>query len=384
MKKTILAIALAVVLFSCNKKADAADDLQADQKFETYKKQFVNSLWKLYPDWAASQGFHDYDSILIVADAAHRKKELDFVKAHLDSLQQYSVERLSDNNQTDFHIIRNQLESFMFNVNALKSYEWNPSEYNVSGSFAEILNGNYDKLDNRLRNFGLKMRPVAAYYEAAKSNIKNPTKEHTDLAIAQNLGGISVFETDLPAALAKSTLSPAEKQAITEKAKTAVQAIQGYAEFLKKMDNPTPRSFRLGQELYAKKFDYDIQSGYNAKQIYQIALKHKADLHEKMFTLSNKLWAKYMGTLPKPTDKLVLIKHVIDKISLQHTTPEKFQSEIEKQIPELTAYVKAKNLLYIDPSKPLVVRKEPAYMAGVAGASISAPGPYDKNANTYL
>jgi uncharacterized protein (DUF885 family) len=90
-----------------------------------------------------------------------------------------------------------------------------------------------------------------------------------------------------------------------------------------------------------------------------------------------------MGASPKPTDKLVLVKQVIDKISLQHTTPEKFQSEIEKQIPELTAYVKAKNLLYIDPSKPLVVRKEPAYMAGVAGASISAPGPYDKNANTY-
>ena len=37
----------------------------------------------------------------------------------------------------------------------------------------------------------------------------------------------------------------------------------------------------------------------------------------------------------------------------------------------------------MDPSKPLVVRKEPDYMAGVAGASISSPGPYDKNGNTY-
>ena len=37
----------------------------------------------------------------------------------------------------------------------------------------------------------------------------------------------------------------------------------------------------------------------------------------------------------------------------------------------------------MDPSKPLVVRKEPDYMAGVAGASISAPGPYDKLGNTY-
>ena len=37
----------------------------------------------------------------------------------------------------------------------------------------------------------------------------------------------------------------------------------------------------------------------------------------------------------------------------------------------------------MDPAKPLVVRKEPEWMAGVAGASISAPGPYDKNGNTY-
>jgi uncharacterized protein (DUF885 family) len=49
----------------------------------------------------------------------------------------------------------------------------------------------------------------------------------------------------------------------------------------------------------------------------------------------------------------------------------------------LIDFIKQKDLIYIDPSKPLVVRKEPDYMAGVAGASISAPGPYDKNGNTY-
>ncbi|WP_255664601.1 DUF885 domain-containing protein [Flavobacterium lipolyticum] len=161
------------------------------------------------------------------------------------------------------------------------------------------------------------------------------------------------------------------------------KAVTDYADWLKKLDNKTPRSFRLGSELFAKKFNFDIQSSYTAEEIFKVAVDHKKDLHEKMFVLADKLWKKYKGNEPKPADKLDLIKQVIDKISLQHTTPEKFQSEIEKQIPELTAYVKAKDLLYIDPSKPLVVRKEPAYMAGVAGASISAPGPYDKNANTY-
>lgn len=152
---------------------------------------------------------------------------------------------------------------------------------------------------------------------------------------------------------------------------------------MKKLDNKTPRSFRLGAKLYSEKFNFDIQSAYTADEMFVKAVAHKKELHEEMFTLANKLWSKYMGSAPKPADKLELIKQVIDKVSLQHTTPEKFQSEIEKQIPELTAYVKAKDLLYIDPTKPLVVRKEPAYMAGVAGASISAPGPYDKNANTY-
>jgi uncharacterized protein (DUF885 family) len=135
--------------------------------------------------------------------------------------------------------------------------------------------------------------------------------------------------------------------------------------------------------LYAKKFDLDIQSSNSAEEVYIKALGYKDELHKKMFDLSDKLWEKYLGNTPKPADKLELIRQVIDKISLQHTTPENFQSDIEKQIPELIAFVKEKNLLYIDPSKPLVVRKEPDYMAGVAGASISSPGPYDKNANTY-
>jgi hypothetical protein len=354
-----------------------------NKKFEQYKEQFISSFWKFYPDYAASQGYHKLDSVLVVPDQKYYTKQLDFVNANLDSLQNYDLENLSDNNKTDLYMIKNQLEGTIFSINKIKSFEWNPSEYNVCGAFAEILNGNYDSLDNRLRNFDLKMKKIPAFYETAKKNIKNPTLEHTQLAIDQNLGGLSVFEIDLLDALKKSKLSDVEKKSIVEKSKLAVESIKSYADWLKKMDNKTPRSFRLGTELYAKKFNFDIQSAYTADEMFEKAVAHKKELHDEMFALSNKLWTKYMGASPKPSDKLELIKQVIDKISLQHTTPEKFQSEIEKQIPELTAYVKDKDLLYIDPTKPLVVRKEPAYMAGVAGASISAPGPYDKNANTY-
>ena len=370
-------------MFSCKDKQNHTAATDLNSKFDQYKAHFVEELWKLNPEWASSQGFHKYDSILVIPNDQNDRLQIAFAHNHLDSIKKYPLNQLSDHNKTDIRMMENLMQSFLFAINELKSGSWNPSQYNVCGVFAEIINGNYDTLENRLRDFDLKMKNVPAYYEAAAINLRNPTKEHTELAIAQNLGGLSVFKKELKEALSKSNWSSEQQQATLEKAEVCVKAIENYADFLKKMPNSSPRSFRLGKDLYGKKFDLDIQSSFSAETVYQKALEEKKVLHEKMFVLADKLWEKYLAKAAKPTDKLVLIRQVIDKISLQHTTPEQFQTEIEKQIPELVAFVKKKDLLFIDPSKPLVVRKEPDYMAGVAGASISAPGPYDKNANTY-
>lgn len=383
MKKIFVSFLFSILLFSCSKKAETIDPKVINEQFDRYKEEFVIGLWELNPDWAASQGYHKLDSVLVISDSISIKKELDFSHAQLDSLQHYSIDDLSDNNIIDYYIIKNQLQSSIFKIDKLKSYQWNPSEYNVCGAFAEILNGKYDSLDVRLHSFYLKMNAIPAYYEAAKGNIKNPTLEHTALAIDQNLGGLSVFKKDLLIALDKSKLAETEKKAIKDRSKVAINAIITYADWLKDLDNLAPRSFRIGEDLYREKFNLDIQSSYKADSIFSKAVDHKKELHEKMFVLADKLWPKYMKTESKPADSLVVIKMVIDKISLQHTTAQKFQTTIEKQIPELVEFIEEKDLLYIDPSKPLVVRREPDYMAGVAGASISAPGPYDKNANTY-
>ena len=384
MRKLFLAAILGFTIISCSNNANSNNTAaDANAKFDRYKENFIESLWKLYPGWASGVGYHKYDSLLVIPDEAMRNSELAFSKANLDSLAQFKQDELNDNNKTDYILIENQLKGIQWSVTDLKSYEWNPSEYNVCGSFAEMLNNNYDSLDVRLHNFNLRMGSIPAYYEAAKKNIKNPTAEHTQLAIEQNSGGTSVFTTDLQDALAKSKLSDAEKKEMTDKAVVAVKAINDFADYLKAMKNETPRSFRLGKDLYIKKFAYDIQSGYSVDQIFKKAVEHKKELHAKMYELAYGLWPKYMGKQPQPTDSLKLIRMVIDRLSLEHVQPDSFQAEIERQIPILEQYIKDKNLIYIDPSKPLVVRREPDYMAGVAGASISAPGPYDKNGNTY-
>lgn len=382
--KTLITVLSLAILVACGveKKSEAALQNQ-DATFDAYKERFVLHLWKLYPSWASSQGFHNYDSILTIPNQEQRNKELAFCKANLDSLKAFNITALSDNNKTDYYMIEGQLNSTQWYINQYKSFEWNPSDYNVCGSFAEMLANNYDSLDNRLHNFYLRMKNVKTYYETAKQQIKNPTVEHTQLAIDQNLGGISTFDADLKDALSKSHLDEKEKEQISKRASEVVNAINEYISFLKDFKNTTPRSFRLGKELYAKKFEHDIQSSYTADEIYKKATEHKTDLHAKMFDITKELWPAYMKDKKIPEDKLVAIKQLIDVISVKHVQADSFQTEIEHQIPRLVNFIKEKNLIYIDPSKPLVVRKEPAYMAGVAGASISSPGPYDKNGNTY-
>jgi len=382
--KKIRVFAAIALLISCQpeKKGDHAL-ISHDTEFDAYKGRFVENLWRLYPGWASGIGYHKFDSVLTIPDESQRSKEVAFFNAHLDSLKQFEQAGLSDQNKTDHHLIEDFLKSGNWSMSALKSYEWDPSTYNICGSFAEILNNNYDSLDTRLHNFYLRMASVPSYYEAAKKNIKSPTLEHTDLAMSQNLGGASVFETDLEEALKKSKRNEAEKEKIKSRAKEAVKAVKEYADWLKNYKNETPRSFRLGKELYAKKFEFDIQSGYTADQVFEKAIAHKKELHEQMFELTKELWPKYLKDKALPDNKLDAIRQMIDVLSVKHVKPDSFQSAIEKQIPLLVDFVNKKKLIYLDPSKPLVVRKEPAYMAGLAGASISSPGPYDKNGNTY-
>lgn len=383
--KKIITILSAIVFISCggNHSKTETTNQNQDATFDAYKERFVLHLWELYPGWASSQGYHKFDSVLTFPNQEQRNKELAFCAANLDSLKTFDLNSLSDNNKTDYYMIEGQLNSSKWYNNEYKSYEWNPSDYNVCGGFAEMLANNYDSLDTRLRNFYTRMQNVKAYYETAKQQLKNPTLEHTQLAIDQNLGGASTFDADLSVALDQSHLDANEKEKIIDRASEVKAAIGDYVKFLKELKNETPRSFRLGKELYAKKFEHDIQSSYTSEEIFKKALEHKQELHANMFDITKTLWPKYLKDKKMPENNLVAIKQLIDVISIKHVPADSFQTEIERQIPILVNFIKQKDLIYIDPSKPLVVRKEPAYMAGVAGASISSPGPYDKNGNTY-
>ncbi|QYK06953.1 DUF885 domain-containing protein [Shewanella zhangzhouensis] len=399
MKKTTLALAISIAALSLGACTDGtttggpeqhasanAVASQQTQSFASFSGAFIDALWEVAPTWALYSGYHKYDGILEVADEAQRAKTLAFVNTQREMLQAFDTKKLSTSELIDYRLIDNLLNSVEWEQTRFRAWQWDPSGYNVAGGFAQIINEEFAPLDERLRSVVSRLENVPAYYEAARKNIDNPTLEHTELALLQNQGAFSVFNDELVAKVEGSGLTDAEKTLFKQRFDAAIAAINEHITWLETLSNRLKangaRDFRIGEALYEEKFALDIQSGMTAKALYDKASADMIRVHAEMARITEEIWGKYF-TEAMPDDSKVATRMLIDKLSAKHVKREDFVDEVRAQIPELVKFVNDKQLITLDPNKPLVVRETPEYMRGYAGASISAPGPYDKGGNTY-
>ncbi|MCF2859812.1 DUF885 domain-containing protein [Pseudoalteromonas sp. SMS1] len=398
MNKTALtlAVAAALTLVGCNSINTVSEStlkpvtqVTQNQAFSAFSDQFIEDLWRQYPEFSQYAGYGKYDDIITIPNATMRASNVQFSKNKLAELYNFDINSLSGNQKTDYYLIENNLKKAIWSTEKFKGWQWNPSTYNVSYGFANILNSRFKSEADKFKTVLERLKYVPDYYAAAQQNIDTPTIEYTQLAIAQNEGAFAVLKDDLLDQVDASDVLTAQEKALFKKRfADAKTAINGYISFLTKLEkelaeNGTARSFRIGEELYEEKFAFDIQSGYTAKKMYEKALADKARVTKEMITLTDQLWPKYFPDTTRPTDDIHAISKLIKHLSQNHVAKENFVAEIKRQIPLLEKFVMEKDLITLDPEKPLVVRETPEYMRGFAMASISSPGPYDSKENTY-
>lgn len=382
MKKLLPLIAAAVGLYGCS--SSDSTQVSADDRFHKFSSRLVEAMLQQFPGWAASVGRYEYADQLTVPNANRRAEEIAFFEQYLDSLQLFSPDSLSDANRVDWLLLHNELSSSVWYRTEFKAHEWNPSRYNVAGSIDLILSGNFAALDERLNIVAKKLEHVPAYYAAARDNISNPTPEHTLLAINQNNNTATFFQRVVDSAVSAGwEADGTDAQELQALVDAASKAAKDYADWLTDTVHPVAtRDFRIGGDLFAPKFRYDLAASYTPDEIYERALEEKDEIHTEMLRLTQELWPDYFGASPGSYN-LESVKQMIGEISKQHVHRDSFIPAIEAQLQELVDFVNEKDLLYLDPEKPLVVRPTPEYARGVAGAGIDAPGPFETGRNTY-
>jgi uncharacterized protein (DUF885 family) len=358
-----------------------------DRAFNALSIRFLGDLWRIDPESAIYAGKYETAARLTIPNAATRAQQVVFTNEWLEKFSRMDPRQLSDKQRTDLALLNAKLQSDLWYLTTFREFEWNPSLYNVAGPLDLVLNASYAAKPQRLRTLLARIATIPAYYEAARQSIINPTHEHTRLALKQAPGTIALL-ADLGKAMQESILTPAEKNLASQRIANATSAVNGFVTYLTELDavqqaSNTARSFRIGQAMYEAKFRHDIQSGSSAEQTYRKAIAARELLLVQMNTIADDLWTKVMGNASQPADRSTKIGMVIDALSVRHVARADFFPEIRRQIPLLQEFVMTKDLLTLDPDKPLTVRETPIYQRGVAGASIEAPGPYRPQDRTY-
>jgi uncharacterized protein (DUF885 family) len=383
--RALALLLLAAALASC--AATSLTSQTADERFHAHTLRVLDEMYAEFPEFAIRVGNYKYADKLFAPDAARRERTRAFYERQLAALAQFDAASLNPSNRIELAIMRNRFERPLWQLATFRSWQWDPSTYNVANEIDLLVTTEYAPLETRLRQVMARLDGIPAYYAAAKANIADPTLEHTQLAILQNRGGSGVLGEDLMKKVRESALSAEERALFARRVDAARAAMEDFVGFLTQLESRLragpARSFRIGKQLYEEKFRYEIQSGFTAEQLYRRALAEKAALHDRMEKLAREIWPRYMGTAPVPADRLVLIRNVMDELAKHHVPPSDFVDAVRRQIAELEAFVRAKDLVDQDPTRPLIVRETPHYMRGIAGASISAPGPLNPTANTY-
>jgi len=358
----------------------------ADQQFEALANKYLAELLKMNPERATGLGDHRYDNLLNDYSLAGVKKSRDFTESYLNQLKAIPLDKLSQVNNVDVRIMRERLESNIFGIDVLREYEWNPNGYNVGGAINGLISRDFAPLKERLMNAKGRLEGVPAVVAAAKTNLKNPPRVHTETAIAQNKGVINLIKGDLQMfidrAEMRAELAPAQA--------VAVAALEDYGKWLE--TDLLPRStgeFRLGEAKYRQKLKYALSSDMSKEDLLKRAETDLKATQNKMAEVALTLYPKYFpngneaAKTTELTGKQFAIKSILDKLAEKRPTNETIVAQANQDLKETTEFVRKNNLVTV-PDEPVKVIEMPEFARGSAVAYFDSAGPLEKKNETFF
>ena len=372
-----LAMMIAFVAVCC------APSQTEDRKFETLAKNYIEQFLRMNPEWATYLGDHRYDHLLNEYSQEGVERELKFDMTYLDSLAAIDVNRLSMVNAIDYKILRTNIQSMIFQLDTLREYEWNPLVYNIGGAIYALIARDFAPLKDRLLDVKERLNAIPSVIEQAKANLDNPPKIHTETAILQNKGNISMVRDELNTFLDQV---PELKEEFVPIQTRAVEALEEYGTWLEKELLPRSKGdFRIGDEKFRKKLRYTLESDLSKEEILQRAEMDLPETQKLMYETALPLYKEYFPTrtdLKKLEDEKAVVKAVLDKLATTHPTNETIVDLAKETLDSCTDFVRSKNLLTV-PEEPIKIIVMPEFRRGVAVAYCDSPGPLEEGGETF-
>jgi uncharacterized protein (DUF885 family) len=355
-----------------------------DEEFQKLARNYIERELQANPEQATELGDHRFDGRLTDYSPEARAKELAAQKEFRDRLSAIDGSRLTGANNVDFHILRENIDYKVFQAEELKEADWNPLVYmqSLANSLYLLVARDFASPEKRIPNLRQRMEGIPSVIAQAKANLKHPPRVHTETAIEQTQGAISLVREGLAPLLDRIPQMKKELAPLQEKTATA---LEDYKKWLQ--TDLLPRSdgeFRLGVDKFRKKLRFALASDLSMEEIMKRA---QADLQQTQTAIYETALPLYKKYFPRADDKTLADKHkvtaaVLDRLAEQHPDDATVVGYAQKIVAEATDFVKQHNLVTV-PQAPLDVIAMPEFKRGVAIAYCDSPGPLEKNGKTF-
>jgi uncharacterized protein (DUF885 family) len=380
----ILGVALIVMLnFQGAMILSNASVESGDKKFEALAKKYIEQLLEMNPETATNLGDHRFDNRLDDYSLKGVERDRAFNQKYLKALDAVPVSRLSQVNSVDYRIMRNRLEYNLFQLEELREYEWNPLRYNIGGAIYALIARDFAPLKERMLAVKERLKAIPEVLAQAKANLKTPPRVHTETAITQNTGTISLVRDELQPFIEQV---PELKAELAPVQATAIRALEDYGAWLAK--ELLPRStadFRLGDAKYRRKLHLALESDLSKEEILRRAEADLKGTQDTMYEVALPLYKKYFpaeNSAARLNDRRLIIRAVLARLAEAHPNNETIVPLASEQVKEATDFVRTHNLVSV-PEEPVKVIVMPEFTRGVAVAYCNAVGPFERRGETF-
>ncbi|WP_149194056.1 DUF885 domain-containing protein [Luteimonas suaedae] len=402
MRHSLLALALLTALSACQRSeapvtptsqepaGTAVADEAADAAFAQLSQRVLDDWFELSPVSATQIGEHRYDGELDDMSAEGRQRALDTAKRLLSELDAIDVTRLSRENQVDAAILRNQLQSEIWNAETLQSWAWDPQVYNglAGGAIYGLMAREFAPLPERLRSATARMEKLPVLFAQARENLDpaRVPKVHAETVARQNPGILTLVDEFITPNV--DSLQGEERERLEAAIDTLRAAVGEHQAWLDDTLVPAAAGdFRIGAERYDQKLRYSLNSELSREQIRQRAEAELARVRDEMYGIAQTVLeddpdAPELPAEPDDDQRQAAIEAALERAYAERPARDEVVDFAKQTLAQATEFTREHDLVTV-PDDPVQVILMPEFQRGVAVAYCDSPGPLDKGLDTY-
>jgi len=339
----------------------AAAQAPGGTAFDRLVDDFVFGTLALSPNTATQFGYHlhqgaSLDDALDDFSAAGLAATGAFLHDMDTRLNKLDAAALDPQQRADLDMMRDALGAARLDLDEIQPYRHNPTMYVelIGNALYSHYVLQYAPAAERYRHIINRLNKVPELVRQAEANLTDAPAVWNSVAREENEGNVALIDTTL-----RPECPSDVRMRYDQAAAAAIAALQGFNHWLEDHLAEKTSDWRLGKDLYARKFKLVLATGKSPEALL-------ADAEADLVTVRAE-----MARLAAPNT----VQQALSDVARRRATAATYMASAQQALTSATAFVKAKDLLTLPPNANLKVIETPVFMRGLYGVGGFNPAP---------